>query len=214
MILLSFNALIADLKPLAVWWHLDVLIFKLVLSSSHFSSVAQLCLTFCHPMDWNTPDFSVHHQLPEFAQTHVHRVGDTIQSYHSLLSPSLPPSVFPSIRVFSCESVFCIRWPKDWSFSFIISPANEYSGLISFRIDWFDLLVVQGTLKSLLQYCSLKASKFYYSIKAIPSISEGFNILWKSFQIYFIILITVLTSMHNYFHFFNCRHWFLINWFA
>ena len=88
MILLSFNALIANLKPLAVWWHLDVLIFKLVLSSCHFSSVAQSCLTFCHPMDWKTPGFPVHHQLPELAQTPVHWVGDTIQPSDPLSSPS------------------------------------------------------------------------------------------------------------------------------
>ena len=103
------------------------------------------------------PGFPVHHQLPEFAQTHVHRVGDAIQ-----LSSSCPflllPSIFPSIRVFSSESILHIRWSKNWSFSFSISPYNEYLGLISFRIDWFDLLAVQGTLKSLLQHHSSKAS--------------------------------------------------------
>ena len=95
-----------------------------------------------------------HHQLPELAQTHVHRVGDAIQPSHPL-SPLLLllPSIFPSIRIFSNESVLRIRWPKYWSFSFSVSPSNEYSGLISFRIDWFDL-VVQGTLKSLLQHHS------------------------------------------------------------
>ena len=87
-----------------------------------------------------------------------HHVGDVIQPSHPLSSPSPPPSVFPSIRVFSNESVLYIRWPKDWSFSFSISPSNEYSGLISFRIDWLDLFAVQGTLKSLLQHHSSKAS--------------------------------------------------------
>ena len=105
-----------------------------------------------------------HHQLPELIQTHVHQVGDTIQS-HPLSSPS-PPAFFPSIfpRVFSNESVLCIRWPKYWSFSFSISPSNEYSGLISFRIDWLDLHAVQGTLKSfLLKNISSSVLSFVYS---------------------------------------------------
>ena len=102
------------------------------------------------------PGFSVHQQLPELTQTQVHRVGDPSNHlilYYPLL---LPPSIFPSIRVFSNESVLYIRWPKDWSFSFSISPSNEYSGLISFRMNWLDLLAVQGTLKSLLQHHSSK----------------------------------------------------------
>ena len=110
-------------------------------------------------MDCSTPGFPVHHEFPELAQTYVHRVGDAIQPSHpSLSSPSLPPSVFPSLRVFSNESVLHIRWPKYWSFSFSISPSNEYSGLISFRINWFDLLAVQGPLKSLLQHHGSEAS--------------------------------------------------------
>ena len=103
-------------------------------------------------MDCSTPVFPVHHQLPEPAQTHVHRLSDDFQPsnlFHSIL---FPPSVFPSIRVFSSELVLCIRWSKYWSFSFSISPSNEYSGLISFRVDWLDLLTVQGTLKSFLQH--------------------------------------------------------------
>ena len=106
-------------------------------------------------MDCSTPGLPVHQQLPELIQTHVHRVGDAIQPSHPLSSPS-PPA--PSIRVFSNESALHIRWPKYWSFSFSISPSNEYSGLISFRMDWLDLLAVQGTLKSLLQHHSSKAS--------------------------------------------------------
>ena len=98
-------------------------------------------------MDGSTPGFVVHHQLPELIQMHVHRVSVAIQPSHPLLSPS-PASVFPSIRVFSNESDLHIKWPKYWRFSFSISPSNEYSGLISFRIDWFDLLVVPGTLVS------------------------------------------------------------------
>ena len=109
-------------------------------------------------MNCNTPGLPVHHQLPEFTQTHVHRVSDAIQPSHPLLFPSSPASVFPGIRIFSSESALHIRWPKYWSFSFSISPSSEYSGLISFRIDRFNLLAVQGTLKSLLQHHSLKAS--------------------------------------------------------
>ena len=108
-------------------------------------------------MDCSTPGFPVPHYLPEFAQTHVHCVSDAI---HLILCRTLPflPSIFPNIRVFSNESAFPIRWPKYWSFSFSVSPANEHSQLISFRMDWFDLLAVQGTLESLLQHHSSKAS--------------------------------------------------------
>ena len=109
-------------------------------------------------MDCSMPGFPVYHQLPELAQTHLQWVHDAIQPSHSLSSPSLLPSIVPGIRVFSNESTLCIRWPKYWSFSFSISPSNEYSGLISFRMDWFNLLAVQETLKSLLQYHSSKAS--------------------------------------------------------
>ena len=95
---------------------------------------------------------------PRVYSNSVHQVGDAIQPFHPLSSPSSPPSIFPSIQVFSNESVLCIRWPKYWSFSFSISPSNEYSGLIFFRMDWLDLLGVQGTLKCLLQHHSSKAS--------------------------------------------------------
>ena len=106
------------------------------------SSVTQLCLTLCDPMDCSTPGFPVHHQLPEPIQTHVHRIGDAIQPSHPLLSLLLLPSIFPSIMVFSNESALCIRWPKHWSFSFSINPSNEHSGLISFRMDWLNFLAV------------------------------------------------------------------------
>ena len=109
------------------------------------------------------PGFPVHHQLLEFTQTHVHRVGDAIPPSYPLLSLFLPPSIFPSIRVFSNESVLHIRWPKYWSFSLNISPSYEHSGLISFRMDWLDLLAVQGTFKSLLQHHSSKASILQHS---------------------------------------------------
>ena len=122
-----------------------------------FSSAAQSCLTLCDPMNHSTPGLPVHHQLPEFTQTHVHRVSDAIQPSHPLSSPSPPAPIPPSITVVSNESTLCMRWPKYWSFSFSISPSNEHPGLISFRMDWLDLLAVQGTLKSLLQHHSSKS---------------------------------------------------------
>ena len=108
-------------------------------------------------MNRSTPGLSVHHQLPEFTQTHVHRVGDAIQPSHPLSSLLLLPLIPPRIRVFSNESTLRIRWPKYWSFSFRIIPSKEIPGLI-FRMDWLDLLAVQGTLKSLLQHHSSNAS--------------------------------------------------------
>ena len=123
-----------------------------------FSSVAQSCPTLCDPMNRSTPALPVHHQLPEFTQTNIHRVGDAIQPSHALSSPSPPAQIPHSLRVFSNESTLCMRWPKYWSFSFNISPSNEHPGLISFRMDWLDLLAVRGTLKSLLQHHSSKAS--------------------------------------------------------
>ena len=109
-------------------------------------------------MDCSTPGSSVLHHFPEFALIYVHWVSDAIQPSHPLWPLLLPPSVFLSVRVFSGESALHIRWPKYWSFSFSTSASNEYSGLISFRIDWFDLLAVQETLKSLLQHHRVKAS--------------------------------------------------------
>ena len=122
------------------------------------SSVAQSCPILCDPMNHNTPGLPVQHQLPEFIQTHVHRVSDAIQPSHPLSSPSPPAPIPPSLRVFSNESTLPMRWPKYWSFSFSIRPSKEHPGLISFRMDWLDLLAVQGTLKSLLQHHSSKAS--------------------------------------------------------
>ena len=139
-----------------------------------FSSVAQLCLTLCDPMDCSTPGFPVHHQLPELAHTHVHRVGDAIQPSHPLSSLLLPPSIFPSISIFSNESGLHFRWPKYWSFSFTISPFNEYSGLIFFRMNCIDLLAVQGTLKSLLQHHSSKASILWPSALFIVQLSHPY----------------------------------------
>ena len=114
-------------------------------------STAKLCLVLSDPMDCSMPGFPVLHYLLEFAQTSVFWVDDAIQPSHPLSPLLLLPSIFPSIRVFSSELALCIRWLMYWSFSFSVSPSNEYSGLISFRIDWIDLLAVQGILKSLLQ---------------------------------------------------------------
>ena len=126
-------------------------------------SVAQSCLTFCNPMDCSTPGFPVLHCLLELAQTHIHW-WVMPSNHHILYHPLLfLPSIFPCIRVFSNESTLHIRWPKYWSFSFSISPSSEYSGLISFRVDWFDLLAFQRTLKSLLQHHSSKASFLWCS---------------------------------------------------
>ena len=147
--------------------------------SQSVSSVAQSCQTLCDPMDCSMSGFPVHHQLPEFTQSHVHRVGDAIQPSHLLSSPSPPASIFPKIRVFSNESVFCIRWPKYWSFNFSISPSNEYSGMFSFRIDWFDLLAIQGILKSLLQHHSSKASILLCSAFFIVKLTS-INNYWKN----------------------------------
>ena len=106
------------------------------------------CVWLCNPMDCSTPGFPVFPYILEFTQAHVNWVGDAIQLSH-LLSPLLLPSIFPSIRVFSNELLLCIRWPNYWSFGFSISPSNEYSELISFRTDWFDLFAVHVTLNSI-----------------------------------------------------------------
>ena len=134
-----------------------------VILSQSVSSVPQLCPTLCNPMDCSTPGLPVHHQLPELAKTHVHRVGDAIQPSPPLSSPSLAFNLSQHQVFFSNESALCIRRPKYWSFSFSISPSNEHSGLNSFRMDWLDILSVQGTLKSLLQYHSSKASILQHS---------------------------------------------------
>ena len=131
-------------------------------SYSQFSSVQSLPI-LCDPMDCSMPGFPVHHQLPELFK--LMSIELVMPSNHLILCCPLllPPSIFPSIRGFSKESVLHIRWPKYWSFSFNISPSNEYSGLISFRMDWLYLFAVQGTLKSLLQHHSSKASILWCS---------------------------------------------------
>ena len=123
-----------------------------------FSSVIQSCPTLRDPMNRSKPGLPVHHQLPEFTQTHVHRKSVMPSSHLILCRPLLLLPPIPPIRVFSNESTLHIRWQKYWSFSFSSSPSNEHPGLISFRKDWLDLLAVQGTLKSLLQHHNSKAS--------------------------------------------------------
>ena len=158
-----------------LWWH-----DSWFLGIPCCCSVANSCPALCDPMDYGTPGFSVLYYRPEFAQTYVHWVGDAIQPSHPLSPLPLLPSIFPSIRVFSNESALHIRWPKYWSFIFSISPSSEYSGLVSYWIDCFDLLAVQGTLKSLLQHRSLKTS-----------------ILWCS--AFFICILRGHTLTHNTF---------------
>ena len=150
------------------------------LESIQTSSVAQWCLTLCDPMDCSMPGLPVHCQLSEFTQ--LVPIESVMPSNHLILCCPflLPPSIFPSIRVFSNESVLCIRWPKDWSFSVSISPSDEYSGLISFRMDWLDLLAVQGTLKSLLQHHSSKASVLWLPAFFIVHISHPYMTTGKT----------------------------------
>ena len=145
-----------------------------------FSSVAQLCLTLCDPTDCSMPGFSVHHQLLELAQIYVRRISDDIQPSHLLSSPSPPAYNHSSIKVFSSESVLRIRWPKYWNFSFSISPSIEYSELISFWMDWLDLLSVQGTLKSLLHHHSSKASIIRHSAFFMVQLSHPYMTTGKT----------------------------------
>ena len=141
---------------------------------SQFSSVAQLCLTLCSPMDCSRPGFPVHHYLPELCK--LMSIKSVMPSNHFIFCHPLLllPSVFPNIRVFSNASVLPIRWPKYWNLSFSISPSNDYSGLISFRIEWLDLFAVQGTLKSLLQHYSSKASILQHSAFFIVQLSHPY----------------------------------------
>ena len=147
-------------------------------------SVAKSCLTLCDPMDCSIPGFPVLHYLLEFAQIHMHWVSDSMSNHLILCHPLLLlPSMFPIIFsnwVFSSESALHIRWPKYWSFSSSISPSNEYSGFISFRIDWFDLLAVRGTLKSLLQHHNLKAPIFRCSAFFMVQLSHAYMATGKT----------------------------------
>ena len=147
---------------------------KVLLSSVQFSSVAQSCPTLCDPMNRSTPGLPVHHQLLEFTQTRIHR--SVMPSSHLILCCPLLllPPIPPSIRVFSSESTLRTRWPKYWSFSFSIIPSKVIPGQISFRMDWLDLLAVQGTLKSLLQHHSTNVMHQFFS--AQPSSQSNSHI--------------------------------------
>ena len=149
-------------------------------SSVQFSSVTQLCLTLCNPMDYRLPAFPVHHQPRSLLK--LMSITSVMLSNHLILFHPLqtfPPLNFPSIRVFSNKSALHIRWPKYWSFSFSISPSNEYSGPISFRIGRSDLLAVPGTLKSLLQHHSSKSKSLLLSYLYSPTLTSIHN-YWKN----------------------------------
>ena len=164
------------------------------------------------------PGFSVHHQLLELTRTCVHRVGDAIQPSHPLLFPSPPAFNLSQHQGLSHESVLCIRWLEYWSFSFNISPSNELSGLISFRIDWFDLLTVQGTLKNILQHHSWKSSILWHSACLIVQLSHPYMTTGKTialstwtfvskvmsllFSMLFRLVITFLPRSKRFFFFF------------
>ena len=156
------------------------LLGEVLITSVQFSSVTQLCPTLCDPMDCSRPGFPVHHQCPDLAQTHVYWVGDAIQPFHPLSSPSPP-----ALNLFQHQGLFkwvssLLRWPKYWSFSFSISPSNEHPGLVSFRMDLVDLLAVQGTRKSLLQHCSSKPSILLCSAFFIIQCLHPYTTTWKT----------------------------------
>ena len=158
------------------------------------SSVTQSCPIVCDPMDCSTPGLPVHHHLPEPGQIHDHWAGDEIQPSPPLSSPS-PAFILPSIRVFSNESALHIGLPNYWSFSFSINPSNEYSGLISFRMDWLDLLAVQGTLKSLLQHHSSKASILWHSGFFIVQLSHPYMTAGKTIALTRRTFVDKITSL-------------------
>ena len=153
-------------------------------------------------MNRSTPGLPVHHQLLEFTQAHVHWVGEPCNHFILCCPLLVLPSIFPSIRVFSNESILHMRWPKYWSFSFSISPSNEHPGLISFRMDWLDLLAVQGTLKSLLQHHSSKKSILWCSAFFIVQLSHPYRFLkrqvrWSGIPISLRIFHSLLWSTQS-----------------
>ena len=161
-------------------------ILMLLIQNAHFSAlnadcclVTKLCPTLWNPMDCNRPGFPALHHLLEFAQTHVHCFSDAANHLILCRPLLLLPSVFPSIRVFSNVSALLIRWQKYWSFSFSISPSNEYSGLISYRIDWFDLLAVQE-LSRVFSSTTLQKHQFFSTQPSLWSSSHICTWCWKS----------------------------------
>ena len=161
------------------------------IKSVQFSSVTQSCPTLCDPIDCRMPGLPVHHQLPELAQTHVHRVDDAIQPSHPLSSPYPPAFNSSQHRVLFQRVGSSHQVAKCWSFSFSISTSNEYSGLISFRMHWLDLLAVPGTLKSLLQHHSWKASFLWHSAFFIVQLSHPYMTTGK------IIALTICILLAN-----------------
>ena len=165
---------------------------------THCCSVSQSCLAICNPMDCSTPGFPVVHHLQELTQTHVHWVGDANKPSCSLTSLNLPAFNLSQQRfffwkIFSVSSnESALRWSKYWSFSFSISPSKEYSGLLSFRIDWLDLLAVQGTLKSLLQHHSSKTSILWCSPLFIVQLSRQHMTTGKPIALTFVNKVTSL----------------------
>jgi len=162
--------------------------------ANQFSSVAQSCPTLCNPMDCSTPGFPITNTQSLLKLMSIESV---MPSNHLILCHPLffPPPIFPSIRVFSNESALRIRWPKYWSFSFNINPSNEYSGLISFRMDWLDLLAVQGSLKSLLWHHSSKASILRHSAFFIVQLSYPYMTNEKTIALTRWIFVGKVTSL-------------------
>ena len=163
--------------------------------SVQFSSVTQPCLTLCNPMNLSKPGLPVHHPLPEITQIHIHRVSDAIQPSHPLSSPSPLHPIPPSIRIFFNESTLCMKWQKYWSFSFSIIPSKEIPGLISFRMDWLDLLAVQGTLKSLPQHHSSKASILQHSAFFTVQLSRQYMTTGKTIALTRRTLVGIVMSL-------------------
>ena len=161
-----------------IFWGIN---YNYIKSSVQFSSVTQSSPTLCNPMDWSTPGLPVHHSNSK-SLLKLMSIESVMPSNHPILCRPclLLPSILPSIRVFSNETALCIKWPKYWSFSFNISPFDEHSGLISFRMDWLDLLAVQGTLKSLLQHHSSKASILQCSAFFIVQLSHPYMTTGKT----------------------------------
>ena len=177
-----------------------------------FSSVSQLYLILCDSMDYSTPGLPVHHQFPQLAQTRVHQVGDATQPSHPLSSPSPP-----AFNLFQHQGLFqwvssSQGWSQYWSFSFSISPSNEYSGLISFRIDWLDLLAVHGTLKSLLQYHSSKASVIQYSAFFMAQLSHPHMNTGKTTALTRQTIVVCLSLFPLFPHLFAMKWWDWMPW--
>ena len=165
------------------------------IASVQFRSVAQSCPTLCNPMNHSTPSFPVHYQLTELKFMSIELV---MPSSHLILCCPLLllPPIPPSIRVFSSEATLRMRWPKDWSFSFNISPSNKHPGLISFRMDWLDLFAVQGTLKSLLQHHSSKASMIWHSAFFMAQLSHPYMTTGKTIALTRRTFVGKVMSLH------------------